>query len=64
MDRLHQNHPGRFPEGRLRTLQRRIREWRNVMAKSLVQGCQGTKDTEVNGIVVGSEITKNTDGSL
>ena len=63
MDRLHQNYPGRFPEGHLRTLQRRIREWRNVMAKSLVQGCYGMKDTEANGIIVGSETTKNTDSS-
>ena len=54
MDRLHQNYPGSFPEGHLRTLQRRIREWRNVMAKSLVQGCHGMKDTEANGIIVGS----------
>ena len=63
MDRLHRNHPGRFPEGHLRTLQRRIREWRNVMAKSLVQGCLGMNNTEVNGIVVGSEISRYTDTS-
>jgi hypothetical protein len=33
---LHQDYPGRFPDGQLRTLQRRIREWRRVMARELV----------------------------
>jgi hypothetical protein len=36
MDRLHHQHPGCFPDGQLRTLQRRIREWRRVMARMLV----------------------------
>ena len=38
MERLHRAYPGRFPDGQLRTLQRRIREWRHVMARSLVHG--------------------------
>jgi hypothetical protein len=37
MDRLHRDYPGRFPGGQLRTLQRRIREWRHVMARELVR---------------------------
>jgi hypothetical protein len=36
MGRLHKSYPGRFDEGQLRTLQRRIRDWRRVMAKSIV----------------------------
>ncbi len=31
----------RFKQGQLRTLQRRIREWRAVMARQLVYGCLG-----------------------
>lgn len=40
-ERLDREHPGRFPGGQLRTLQRRIREWRQVMARKLVYACQG-----------------------
>ena len=36
MDRLQEQFPGRFPDGQLRTLQRRIRDWRRVMATTLV----------------------------
>jgi hypothetical protein len=35
-ERLQQEQPERFPGGQLRTLQRRIREWRQVMARKLV----------------------------
>jgi hypothetical protein len=38
MDRLQQSYPGQFPDAQLRTLQRRVREWRRVMARSLVHG--------------------------
>ena len=34
--RLHQEHPGKFPDGLLRTLQQRVRQWRHIMAKNLV----------------------------
>ena len=37
-ERLKQEHPDRFPDGQLRTLQRRIREWRQVMARELIFG--------------------------
>lgn len=40
LDRLDKKYPGQFPEGQLRTLQRRVRDWRRVMARSLVHGCQ------------------------
>jgi hypothetical protein len=42
--RLQQKYPGRFPDGQLRTLQRRIREWRQVMAKKLVYACLEEND--------------------
>lgn len=35
-ERLQAQYPGRFPDGQLRTLQRRISEWRAVMAKKRV----------------------------
>jgi hypothetical protein len=44
-ERLDREYPGRFPEGQLRTLQRRIREWRRVMARELVATCLGKKDS-------------------
>jgi len=34
--RLHKNNPKQFYDGQLRTLQRRIKEWRKIMAKKLV----------------------------
>jgi hypothetical protein len=39
LERLQQQYPGRFPVGQLRTLQRRVGEWRRVMARQLVYGC-------------------------
>jgi hypothetical protein len=35
-ERLQKEHPGCFPDGQLRTLQRRVRAWRQVMARNLV----------------------------
>ncbi len=37
--RLRANHPGRFSDGQLRTLQRRVKEWRGIMARELVYAC-------------------------
>lgn len=54
MDRLGEQFPGRFPEGQLRTLQRRIRDWRRVMAKSLVQSCLAGEQSG-EAVVVGAE---------
>lgn len=36
---LQKEHPERFTDGQLRTLQRRVREWRQIMAKKLVYSC-------------------------
>jgi hypothetical protein len=38
-ERLQSEHPDRFTAGQLRTLQRRLREWRQKMAKHLVYSC-------------------------
>ena len=39
LKRLQYKYPGRFVDGQLRTLQRRIKEWRKIMARELVYGC-------------------------
>ena len=36
MARLQSEHPDRFTEAQLRTMQRRVKEWRSIMAKKLV----------------------------
>jgi hypothetical protein len=48
--RLQQENPGRFCDGQLRTLQRRVREWRQVMAKELIYACMdgGKADAPVS----------------
>jgi len=38
-ERLQDEYPRRFPDGQLRTLQRRVREWRKIMARKLVYAC-------------------------
>lgn len=42
-DRIREKHPGEFAPGQLRTLQRRVREWRQTMARQLLAiSTQGT----------------------
>jgi hypothetical protein len=54
-ERPQQAYPGRFPAGQLRTLQRRVREWRCVMARDLVYGCLGAKRGASEPLVLGAE---------
>ncbi len=56
-ERLQQKYPDQSRQGQLRTLQRRIREWRRVMARELVYAC--LDGTEVGGklVVVGANGT-------
>lgn len=53
--RLQQSYPGRFPDGQLRTLQRRLREWRRVMARELVHGVAGGGVAATVPLVVGEQ---------
>ena len=55
LERLHKEYPGRFPEGQLRTLQRRVREWRRMMARELVCGCVEGKEATDGPAVVGAD---------
>ncbi|WP_458012353.1 integrase catalytic domain-containing protein, partial [Candidatus Solincola sp.] len=43
-DRLLISHPGQFKDGQLRTLQRRVKEWRQVMARELIFACRDASD--------------------
>jgi hypothetical protein len=53
-ERLGRAYPGRFPAGQLRTLQRRIREWRRVMARELAYACVGGQGAGEKPVVIGS----------
>lgn len=48
--RLQEKYPGRFSAGQLRTLQRRVAEWRAIMAKRLVYGTGSEEPVEVRAI--------------
>ncbi len=54
-ERLEQAYPGRFPAGQLRTLQRRIREWRRVMAREMVYACMDEKEEKETAKVIGAK---------
>ena len=54
LERLHRQYPGRFPAGQLRTLQRRIREWRRVMARELVYACLDGQGATERPVVIGA----------
>ena len=45
LKRLQFTYPGRFVDGQLRTLQRRVKEWRKIMARELVYACIEQKKT-------------------
>jgi hypothetical protein len=51
-ERLRSRHPDRFPDGQLRTLQRRVKEWRHIMAKKLVYTCVEVDDRLAKDLAV------------
>jgi Integrase core domain len=55
LERLAEKYPGRFPVGQLRTLQRRVREWRGMMARRLVYGCPEKQATQGHPGAEGAE---------
>lgn len=48
--RLQENYPDRFTDGQLRTLQRRVAEWREIMAKQLVYGTDSEQLAEAHAL--------------
>lgn len=51
--RLQGYYPGRFPDGQLRTLQRRVKEWRHIMARKLVYLSLDLNSTNKNIVPIG-----------
>jgi len=43
-ERLQEERPGVFPDGQLRTLQRRLKEWRREQAHKLVFGAEAVEE--------------------
>ena len=50
LEQLQSNYPGRFTNAQLRTLQRRVQQWRAVMAKKLVYAAAGEPRPEFHEI--------------
>ena len=55
MDRLIQRYPERYSRRQLRTLQRRVSQWRGVMAKQLVYASTDSRgaNSEVRPVDIG-----------
>ena len=47
---LQAEHPDRFSEAQLQTMQRRLKEWRGIMAKELVYAGVEETYTELDGL--------------
>jgi hypothetical protein len=54
--RLRETMPDTFPPGQLRTLQRRVRQWRTEIARKLVLGLESETETERVMCSAGPEI--------
>ena len=50
-ERLQSEHPGVYPDGQLRTFQRRVKSWRRDVAHKLVFGAEAT----VAGAAMGAQ---------
>ncbi len=50
MARLQAEHPDRFSEAQLRTMRRRVKEWRGIMAKELVYAGTAESFAQPNGL--------------
>jgi hypothetical protein len=55
LQRLQEKYPGQFLDGQLRTLQRRIRDWRQVTAHTLVHACLNGNSINGEPAVIGAE---------
>ena len=58
--RLQESMPGTFLPGQLRTLQRRVKQWRSAIARQLVLGLESEVETEPEVYTVATAI--NSDG--
>ena len=62
-ERLRAVHPECFEDGQLRTLQRRVRQWRHVTARELVFGCLEDTDSWVVGPIGDERIAQDSPGT-
>jgi len=53
--RLQESMPGAFPPGQLRTLQRRVKQWRSEIARQLVLGLDPAGEDETCSAIVGAD---------
>jgi hypothetical protein len=53
--RLQECMPGAFPPGQLRTLQRRVKQWRSEIARQLVFGVDPAREDETCSAIVGAD---------
>ena len=57
--RLQSRMPGMFPDGQLRTLQRRVKQWRTEIARGLVLAAGGDTDPDIPAVTdAGGELLK------
>jgi len=59
--RLQESMPGAFPPGQLRTLQRRVKQWRSEIARQLVLGVDPAPEDETCSAVVGADSSNGVD---
>lgn len=57
-DHLQREYPGRFPDSQLRTLKRRVQQWRQIMARKLVYICMNGngETTEIETVSTGGAL--------
>ena len=56
---LQRYYPGRFSDGQLRTLQRRVKEWRHIMARNLVYFSMDLNSTNEDIVPIGVKKISN-----
>jgi hypothetical protein len=57
--RLEESMPGAFPRGQLRTLQRRVRQWRSEIARQLVVGLESESEADRELCLAGAVINSD-----
>jgi hypothetical protein len=57
--RLQRYYPGRYSDGQLRTLQRRVKEWRHIMARNLVCFSMDLNSTNTDVVPMGVKKISN-----
>ena len=57
-ERLQVQYPGKYRDGQLRTLQRRVKEWRQIMAKDLVYSCLDQEPSYENIAPIGLKLNE------